>query len=422
MRTVHAHTERRREYWYKNLDRPAEVALYYGFNPMETPVVTKEDARKARALCETELRKDAPDSPGRFAIEEKIAVLRLYEERNMQNWPQPVMLYFGKPILRQDGSKKSLGKPARTERGSAPTRLHSGGHSGGERTVILEALGTSNSIAEALLIKTALEILKEEEFENLSVHINSVGDRDTVWRFARELSAYYRKNIETLPAHCRQLLKKDVFDLLSCKNEKCRIIKESAPKSMSFLSEPSRQHFKEVLEYLEFLEIPYEIDHFLVGNRAFACQTLFEIYDPESRELCRPLAVGVRYANLGKKIGLKKDIPGVGARLVFKEKNPSKNLKFLKPKIYFIQLGFEAKLKSLKIIEILRQAKIPMYHGISRDKLTSQISAAENMKIPYTVIMGQKEALENTVIVRHMTDRSQESVRIENLPQYFKKL
>ncbi|MDO8590395.1 MAG: His/Gly/Thr/Pro-type tRNA ligase C-terminal domain-containing protein, partial [bacterium] len=225
-----------------------------------------------------------------------------------------------------------------------------------------------------------------------------------------------------LPAHCRQLLKKDIFELLSCKNEKCRIIKNGAPKSMNFLSEESRQHFKEVLEYLEFLDIPYEIDHFLVANRTFSHQTLFEIHNPESLELCRPLALGARYANIGKKIGLKRDVPGIGVRLTFKERNLQKNLKVLKPKIYFIQLGFEAKLKSLKIIEILRQAKIPVHQAISRDKLASQLSMAENMKIPYTVIMGQKEALEGTVIVRNMLNRSQESIAVEGLCKYLKKL
>jgi histidyl-tRNA synthetase len=130
----------------------------------------------------------------------------------------------------------------------------------------------------------------------------------------------------------------------------------------------------------------------------------------------------VRYANLAKKIGWKKDLPGIGVRLMFKEKNSLKNLKFLKPKIYFIQLGFEAKLKSLKIIEILRQNKIPMYQAISRDKLISQLSVAENMKIPYTIIMGQKEAIEDSVIVRHMTDRSQDTVKICDLAKYLKKL
>ena len=369
---------------------------------MDTPVITKEDAKMARALSESEYKnKEVTDLRTRFVTEEKISLLRFYNEKKLQNLPQPIMLYFGKPILAEGAPKKN---PAR------------------ERTVHLEAMGTSKSIAEALLIKTAVEILKEEKFDDISVRINSVGDRDTISRFARELSYYYRKNIETLPAHCRQLLKKDVFDLLSCKNEKCRIIKDNAPKSINFLSEQSRQHFKEVLEYLEILEIPYEIDHFIVGNRAFSCQTLFEIHNPDSLKICRPLAIGVRYANLGKKIGFKRDVPGIGIRLTFKEKNERKNIKFLKPKIYFVQLGFEAKLKSLKIIEILRQAKIPMYHGISRDKLTSQLSMAENMKIPYTVIMGQKEVLENTVIVRSMVNCSQENVKIDNLPKYLKKL
>ncbi|MDP3785151.1 MAG: His/Gly/Thr/Pro-type tRNA ligase C-terminal domain-containing protein [bacterium] len=213
-----------------------------------------------------------------------------------------------------------------------------------------------------------------------------------------------------------------MFGLLACKNEKCRIIKDSAPKSMNFLSEDSREHFKEVLEYLEFLEIPYEIDHFLVGNRAFSCQTIFEIHDPASRDKCEPLAMGVRYANIAKKLGFKRDLPGIGIHLTFKPRNEQKNIKFLKPKIYFIQLGFDAKLKSLKIIEILRKEKIPMYQAISRDRLVSQLGLAESMKIPYTIIMGQKEAIDNTVIVRDMENRSQDTVKIEDLPKYLKKL
>lgn len=390
------------ECWYKHLDVPAEVALYYGFTPTESPTITKDDIKKSKSLTEVEFHgKDPVDVADRISLEEKVALLRTYNECDLQDQPQPVMLYFGNPILSADASKKK---------------------SGGMRTIFLEAMGTPKSIADTLLIKTSLEILKEEGYSNLCVHLNSVGNRDTMARFGRELTAYYRKNLEELPAHCRQLMKKDIFELLACRNEKCRIIRDSAPKSMNFLSEDSREHFKEVLEYLEFLEIPYEIDHFLVRNRAYSSQTIFEIYETKRDDTCEPLAVGVRYANLGKKMGLKRDVPGVGVRLKFREKIARKNLKFLKPKICFIQLGFEAKLKSLKIIEILRQAKVPMHHGISRDKLTSQLVTAENMKIPYTLIMGQKEALEDTIIVRHMADRSQESVSICDLAKYLKKI
>jgi len=386
---------------YKNLDLPAEIALYYGFNISENPSITKDDLKKSKILCESEYgQKELDDVSSKFSLEEKIAIFRIYQEKKWENAPQPIMLYFGKPFISENANKKESG----------------------ERKVSLEIIGTQNSISEAILIQTSLGILKEEGYKDLSVHINSVGDRDTLNRFAREISNYYRKNISELPTHCRQLLKKDLFGMLACKNEKCRMLRAEAPKSMNFLSESSRAHFKEVLEYLEILEIPYEIDPFLLGNKVFSCQTIFEIHNSASAEKGESLASGVRYANIAKKLGLKRDLPGVGVHITFKETDSRKNLKFMKPKIYFIQLGSEAKLKSLQTIEILRKEKIPMYQAISRDKMVSQLGMAESMKIPYTVIMGQKEALEDSVIVRNMKNHAQETVKICDLPKYLKKL
>jgi histidyl-tRNA synthetase len=93
-----------------------------------------------------------------------------------------------------------------------------------------------------------------------------------------------------------------------------------------------------------------------------------------------------------------------------------------KPKIFFIQLGFEAKLKSLGIIEILRKAKIPVMQALPKDKLNAQLTSAEELGIPYTLIFGQKEALEGTVIIRDMSNRSQNTVPIANLPVFLKKV
>ena len=55
-----------------------------------------------------------------------------------------------------------------------------------------------------------------------------------------------------------------------------------------------------------------------------------------------------------------------------------------KPKIYFIQLGLEAKLKSLNIIEILRKAHIPIAQSLSRDSLGSQLAIAEKRRLRAT--------------------------------------
>ena len=90
--------------------------------------------------------------------------------------------------------------------------------------------------------------------------------------------------------------------------------------------------------------------------------------------------------------------------------------------MYFNQLGGEAKLKSLNVIEILRKAHIPIAQSLSKDSLSSQLAIAEKLAIPYTLIFGVKEALDNSVIVRDMSNRSQDTVKLNKLLEYLKEL
>ena len=95
---------------------------------------------------------------------------------------------------------------------------------------------------------------------------------------------------------------------------------------------------------------------------------------------------------------------------------------FPKSKFYLVQLGQEAKLKSLPLIELLRQNHIAIYHFLGKDKIIPQLSNAENLRVPYLLIVGQKEALEETVTVRNVSTRAQETVRVSDLPAYLKKI
>ena len=44
------------------------------------------------------------------------------------------------------------------------------------------------------------------------------------------------------------------------------------------------------------------------------------------------------------------------------------------------------------------------------------------MGVRYAIIFGQKEAIENSVIVRDMSNRSQETVKLDKLLEYLKEL
>jgi histidyl-tRNA synthetase len=76
----------------------------------------------------------------------------------------------------------------------------------------------------------------------------------------------------------------------------------------------------------------------------------------------------------------------------------------------------------LNVIEILRKAHVPVAQALSKDSLSAQLGMAEKSGAPYAIIFGQKEALEQSVIVRNMQNRSQETVKLTKLADYMKGL
>lgn len=385
---------------YKNAHPAMEVALYYGFTPLAAPLaITKKDKDRARELEEYNKTEPFSIAP---TLEEKIALLRYYEEKNLHVGPQPAM-FCSEFLVGKDSRKKPS-----------------------ERLLSLDIIGSGKSIAEATLIQTAFAALREAKHEHLTLYINSVGDRESTNQFARELGNYYRKYAASLPHSCKTLLRVNPFELLKCNHEKCRALAMEAPQSVSFLGEGSRRHFREVLEFLEELDIPYQIDHTLCGSRAFATETFFEIREttPEGSSFC--LCSGVRYNALGKRLGLGRDTPSIGLNLTLPQTEKgtpsSRSVRIKRPSVFFLQLGFCAKLKSLRVVEVLRKARIPIHQALCRDKLVSQLSSAENLRIPFSIILGQREALENSVIIRNTSTRSQETVKLPDLVSYLRKM
>jgi len=390
---------------YDRLDKIGEIAVYYGFTPAKSPSVTKADLEAARDILENDTIDDETGRHSRLPLhaEEKIALIRTYHEEDMQALFQPVMLYYKDPF-------------------------RSNGKGGYHRYADMEILGTSGPIAEATLIQAARLMLAEEGFGNIEVEVNSVGDRDSIARFVRELTAYYRKHVNDMSPESRQLLKNDPFELLSAHNSGCEGLNERAPKALDFLSEASRRHLEELLEYFESLGIGYTINNSLVANRKYATETVFTIVnadaDPSKKEQ-KVLAVGVRYNGLARRLNMKRDIQGVGISILVKGNKPQLRKpvsKMKRPIASFIQLGIESKRVALEVVENLRQAKIPLYLSLAKDRLGAQVSSVERYRPPYAIVMGKKEAVDRTVVVRRTDTHAQEIVSLADLPKYMKKV
>lgn len=368
-------------------DKALVTAAYFGFVPIVAPKITKQDI-ELTANYSDHLHYDAA---------EKVALIRTYLEQNLASLSHPISL-----VYKKSASKK---RPA----GFA-----------------LHFIGSPSGIAEAIIIQTTLSILSDEGYKDLKIDINCIGDKESIKAYERELSGYVRKSSANLDEEIKQNIKEDVFNLFKLKTPEALLFSERAPSSITFLSAQSRVYFKEVLEYIEALNIEFRLAPKLVGERGHASHTIFAIKNKKvENEEEDTLAVGYRYSRLGRCLGLRKEIPMMGVNIFPALPKNTKRRVYRglpKPKFYLIQLGREAKIKTLFLIELLRSHHIPLHHFLGKDKLTTQLSHAENLRVPYLIIIGQKEALDNTVTVRNVSTRAQETVNIPDLPYYLKKI
>lgn len=296
----------------------------------------------------------------------------------------------------------------------------------GDVAISLQILGIDKSIAEALLIHTVRSLLTELGYGEHNVRINSLGDRESLARYVRELTNYLRKRLDIMPPAAREAMKEHVVLALMHLLEKDHELGLKSPSPLEYLNEGSRKHFREIIEYLDFSETPYEIDTRLMGHHECYSQTVFAVdaLDEETRSrLPEVSARGGRYDEFIYQ-HTKKHVPAVGTVITLHErKTPSRMPRqdLPVPQVFMVQIGFGPKLRSLMILEELKRAGIPVYQLLASDSLGAQLDRARSRQVPYTVILGQKEYVENTVIVRDMRSSSQESIPATALVSHLKK-
>lgn len=310
---------------------------------------------------------------------------------------------------------------------ASPAPLHAPAHLPPRETgeFGLNIIGVQESIAEVVLLKAVATIISEWGTPLSRVRLNALGDKDSKLRFEREVGIYLRKHAAHLDPECRDRISKEPLSAYSCKSEACRSVVESGPRAMNFLSEKSRLHFKEVLEHLEKLALPYEFDDLLMGDEREP-RLLFS-FDFEGEDATLLGSMGGRFDDHFRKFSPRKDLGGVSASIFFRKKGISAdNFKMTgagpAPSVYFIQLGLRAKLEGLGVIDVLRRAQIPVLQSFDSAKLSPQLTAARAAGVSHLLIMGQREALDGTVLVRAMDNSHQTIVGLSDLPKYLKTL
>jgi histidyl-tRNA synthetase len=273
------------------------------------------------------------------------------------------------------------------------------------------ALGVEHAIADAVLIRAILALITDLAKEEPRVRVNSMGDKETRSRFARELGVFFRKQATTLPEDCVNCSKRDLFE--AAEMVSVGDSRDELPSPTDHLSEASRKHFEGLLEYLESTDTPYELAPELLSRGTSWTETCFEILSDPSIS-----AWGSRYNDLAKHF-FKSSLPSVGAlvRITLPTRStiPSVKERGHHLRFVFVHIGDEAKRETMKMTDALRKARIPMTQAIGIQSLSEQMRFAEMLNPQYLIIMGRKEALERSVILRERASHTETSIPFDSL-------
>ena len=402
-------------YLDKIIETAREISEFYGFLPIATPHVEHAELflrplGETSEVVEKQMYTFKTRGGDYLALrpEGTAPVMRAYDENGMVSWPHPVKLYYFGSFFRHENPQKGRYREF--------------------RQFGLEVLGEDDPMLDALAIKIFYLILSELGFKNIITRVNTLGDKNCRPAFKKELGNYYKKKFNYLCKDCKRRFKENPLRLLDCKEESCVEIKSGAPKMIDYLCADCKEHFKVVLEFLDEGQIPYMLDNFLVRGFDYYGKTVFEVFlesEGEGKQIA--LGGGGRYDELMSILG-GKSLPatgwGMGLERVMSEMKklgiaPKKQQS---PKVFLVQIGPAAKKKSFTLVEELRKHGIAVAESLSKDNFRAQLKIASKVGARAALIIGQKEAMDDTIIVRDMEDETQEMVTQDKLIEKLKLL
>ena len=466
------------KYWNLVIRKASELAKVYGFERIETPILEhlelyERSTGKDSDIVSKEMFTFIDKNGEKVALrpEATPGLVRSYIEHGMFNLPQPVKLFWLGPLFRHE--KPQLGR----------FRQHS--------QFNLEILGEDSPVADAQLILIAYNFFRELQIE-VQIQINSIGCSECRQEYITKLIEFYKERGKRakLCFDCKKRIVKNPLRLLDCKEEKCIEIRSEAPQIVDWLCDSCRDHFIKVLEYLDELDILYNLDPYLVRGLDYYNRTVFEIwpsfveategkpsYAPTdlpavqdfgrrgadgrapslklnaTRDRPKPMASdealageeaaedkpgyysrqsslggGGRYDGLVEQMGGRPTAAcgfGLGIErtiLKIKEKNiPLKQDE--KGDIFLAQLGEQARRKAMSLFEELRRSGISIRQAFTKDSLKAQLEVANRLGVKYSLILGQKEIMDGTILIRDMESGIQEVIDCKKLvPEIEKRL
>lgn len=332
-------------------------------------------------------------------------VCRSYVENKMYGDPnQPVKVYYNGTMYRyerpQSGRDREL-----TQFG-------------------MEVLGSDDPLSDAEVISLAVNIYKMLGLKEIKVNINSLGDKESRDMYRKALIDYFKPHISELCEDCQNRLEKNPLRILDCKVDQDNELLKNAPKTIDYLNDESRRRFEAVKDYLDIMQIKYEVNPSIVRGLDYYNHTVFEIEAKvEGFGANNVLGGGGRYNHLCSEIG-GPDTPCIGfaagiGRLVMAlelEKVPLPIIEDID--LFLMYVNEDEKKYAAYLAQELRMAGFIVDTEYTGRGLKGQFKQADRLNAKYIAILNSEELDNNEIKIRDNKTKEEEIISLDVLIYY----
>lgn len=397
--------------WQHVEGKAREIFVNFGFSEIRMPILEKTDLfsrsiGESTDIVEKEMYSfpDRGDEHITLRPEATASVIRAYIEHALHAADPVAKLFTIGPMFRRERPQKGRYR-----------QFHQ---------INAELLGIDDPRIDAEMILMLMQLLKCLELNDLRLEINSLGCRECRPGFRNELTRFLTEKEDALCGDCRRRLHVNPLRVFDCKVESCHAAIDHAPRLSGFLCPGCKDHFNHLKIFLKNFNIPFEINDKMVRGLDYYMRTTFEVVT-QSLGAQNAVAGGGRYDGLVKNLG-GPDVPGVGFAIGMERiisMIPFDDGKFLVlPDLYIAALGEEAQQIAFTLCNRLRLKGIRTEMDYAGKSLKSQMKRADKLKCGHTLIIGDKEIIENNAVVRDMRTGNQVISRLDQIEENMMKI
>ena len=270
----------------------------------------------------------------------------------------------------------------------------------------VEVLGSDDAYIDAEVISMGYRFLEEAGIEDVTVHINSLGDNESRENYKKALKSYLEPHINELCPDCQSRFKTNPLRILDCKYDKDNEILKNVPNILDYLNIESSKRFKTILSYLDLLDVDYEVDSNIVRGLDYYNHTVFE-FTTDLKDLgnANTLGAGGRYNNLVNELG-GPDIPAVGMAFgldrlvtVLNTINETDRLNS-GIDVFVMYVNEEEKLKALSLVQDLRMSGLKVETENNNRGLKAQFKEADRFMAKALIILNSDDLSRGLINVK----------------------